>query len=91
MHKLNLHNTICMNNRPFAYFRFDSKINRFNPFYTSYFPFYKYNCARSSMYDGKNKEFKNDLLIIRYLNLVNNQMIILYQKENSQIVTTLKS
>jgi len=43
------------------------------------------------MYDGKTKEFENDLLIIRYLNLVNNQMIILYQKKNSQIVTTLKS
>ena len=41
MHKLNLHNTISMNNRPFAYFRLDSKINRFNPFYASYFPFYK--------------------------------------------------
>ena len=43
------------------------------------------------MYNGKTKEFENDLLIIRYLNFVNNQMIILYQKENSQIVTTLKS
>ena len=43
------------------------------------------------MYDGKTKEFENDLLIIKYLNLINNQMIILYQKENSQIVTTLKS
>ena len=43
------------------------------------------------MYDGKTKEFENNLLIIKYLNLINNQMIILYQKENSQIVTTLKS
>ena len=43
------------------------------------------------MYDGKTKEFENDLLIIKYLNLRNNQMIILYQKENSQIVTSLKS
>ena len=43
------------------------------------------------MYDGKTKEFENDLLIIKYLNLINNQMIILYQKENSQIVTSLKS
>lgn len=53
----------------------------------SYFPFDWQTGTLSSKSNGKNNKFEYNFLIMsRYLNLVKNQRIILYQIESSQVV-----
>jgi hypothetical protein len=60
-------------------------------FNMSYFPYDMQNSIYSSKSNWKDKEFEyNFLIICRYLNLVQNQRIIVWQIENSQVVKTWK-